>query len=385
MEDKTPSILIVDDDPAIHRMIGRIFRHHSVTLDSALCGAEALEKIASIAPDLILLDLSMPGLDGFEVAERIKCDLKMLRTAIIIITGRDSADLLARALGTYADDFISKTADPSEIIARVKYHLKRKQALDQMHSDKLADMDTISLRTGQLKSALERLKEASLEIIWRLTAASEYRDNETGAHIKRMSHYAAVIGRQMGLKNKTVETILYAAPLHDVGKIGIPDCILLKPGSLDGEEWEIMRSHTTIGADILKGSNIGFVKMGETIALTHHEKWDGSGYPNGLKGRKIPLVGRIIALADVFDALTSRRPYKKPFSIEKTNRIIAQERGRHFDPDVVDAFFAVEDTILEIKERYQDEDEDRLSHLFRVFTEHLAGSITSDTATPRRN
>ena len=376
MENKIPAILIVDDDPAIHRMIGRILRRHSVVLYSAFGGTEALAKIESIAPDLILLDLSMPDLDGFEVAERVKCNLKMLRTAIIIITGRDSSDILAQALGTYADDFISKTADPSEIIARVQYHLKRKQALDQMHSDQLACRDTISLRTGQLKSALERLKEASLEIIWRLTAASEYRDNETGAHIKRMSHYAAVIGRQMRLRDKTVETILYAAPLHDVGKIGIPDSILLKPGRLEAEEWEVMRSHTTIGADILKGSNIGFVKMGETIARTHHEKWDGSGYPNGLKGRKIPLVGRIIALADVFDALTSKRPYKEPFSIEETNRIIARERGTHFDPDVVDAFFAVQDTILQIKERYQDEDEDRLSHLFRVFTEHLAGSLT---------
>jgi putative two-component system response regulator len=154
--------------------------------------------------------------------------------------------------------------------------------------------------------------------------------------------------------------------MHDIGKIGIPDKILLKPGKLTAEEWEIMKKHTIIGADILKGSNINFVRMGETIAMTHHEKWNGSGYPYGLKGRKIPLVGRITAIADVFDALTSDRPYKKAFSIEKSNQIILQERGKHFDPDVVDAFFEVQDAILQIKESYQEDQESLLLYMSRI-------------------
>lgn len=198
------------------------------------------------------------------------------------------------------------------------------------------------------------MKDASLEVIWRLTTASEYRDNETGAHIQRMSHYAAAIARRMGLKQKTVETILYAAPMHDIGKIGIPDRILLKEGPLSDTEWQTMKTHTTIGAAILRGSSIGFVRLGEVIALTHHEKWDGSGYPNGLKGRRIPLVGRIVALADVFDALTSKRPYKEAFNIETAHRIIIEGNGIHFDPDVVRAFFAIQDEIREIKARFQE-------------------------------
>jgi putative two-component system response regulator len=184
----------------------------------------------------------------------------------------------------------------------------------------------------------------------------------------------------MGLKHKTVETILYAAPMHDIGKIGIPDKILLKPGKLNAEEWELMKKHTTIGADILKGSNIGFVRMGETIALTHHERWDGSGYPYGLKGRRIPLAGRIVALADVFDAMTSKRPYKEAFSIEKANGIIFEERGRHFDPDIVDTFFSVQDAIIRIREAYQDDMESlmlKMNHLSEAIFKALPHGTAS--------
>jgi putative two-component system response regulator len=191
-----------------------------------------------------------------------------------------------------------------------------------------------------------------------------------------MSHYSAVIAQKMGLNHKTVEAILYAAPMHDIGKIGIPDKILLKPGKLDANEWEIMKKHTTIGADILQGSKIGFIRMGEMIALTHHEKWDGSGYPRGISGRKIPLAGRIVALADAFDAMTSKRPYKDAFSIEKSNRIILQERGKHFDPDVVDAFFSIQDAILKIKETNQD-DRDSLLYCMNQMPEAIAESNAS--------
>jgi putative two-component system response regulator len=358
MNNNNANVLIVDDDPAIHRMIGRILRRLPFDLYNAGGGHEAFEIVQSISPDLILLDLSMPHMDGFEVAEHFKADSKTHNVPIIIITGNNGSDLLSRALGSCADDFISKTADPSEIIARMEYHIKRKCMLDQLHTDHLDCQDMVSLKSGQLTIALNRLKEASLEVIWRLTAASEHRDNETGEHIKRMSHFAAAIARKMRLKKKTVDTLLYAAPMHDIGKIGIPDGILLKPGKLDEKEWEIMKSHTTIGADILAGSNIDLVKMGRVIALTHHEKWDGSGYPQGLKGPKIPLIGRIVAIADVFDALTSKRPYKEAFSVEKSIQIIAEGRGAHFDPDVVDAFFSIQDTILQIKDKYQENDDE---------------------------
>lgn len=215
----------------------------------------------------------------------------------------------------------------------------------------------VAKRTKQLRQAFDKIKVASLDTIYRLSKAAEYKDEDTGAHIKRMSNYAAAVARKMGQNDKTVESILYAAPMHDVGKIGTPDRILLKPGKLDPDEWEIMKQHTTIGGNILGGSDAGFIRLAEMIGLTHHERWDGSGYPKGLKGSKIPLTGRIVAIADVFDALTSKRPYKELFTVEKSFNIIKESRGNHFDPDVVDAFFAVEDEILLVKERYKDEAE----------------------------
>jgi len=183
--------------------------------------------------------------------------------------------------------------------------------------------------------------------------ASDYKDEDTGAHVKRMSRYSAAVARCMGLAESTIETILYASPMHDLGKIGIPDHILRKPAKLDPAEWEIMKQHTVIGATILKDSDAEFIRMGEAVARNHHEKWDGSGYPNQLKGTDIPIASRIAAIADVFDALTSKRPYKEPFSVEKSLAIIKEGSGSHFDPDVVDAFFAIQDEILAIKKQFE--------------------------------
>jgi putative two-component system response regulator len=366
-----PNILIVDDEPNIQNMMSQILNRRGYDTMLASNGQTALEKISADSPDLILLDLSMPGIDGFEVAERVKKNPKTSGIPVILITGRDTPENHVTALDVGADDFISKTVAHAEIVARVRSHLKVKQLNDQIKAHQLNLETEVALRTSQLNQALDQLRTASLDTIIKLTAASEYRDNETGAHIKRMSYYSAEIAKKMGLNTKTVEAILYAAPMHDIGKIGIPDKILLKPGKLDDNEWEIMKKHTTIGADILKGSKITFIRMGEMIALTHHEKWDGSGYPHGISGRKIPLAGRIVALADAFDAMTSKRPYKAAFSIEKSSRIIWQERGKHFDPDVVDAFFSIQDAILKIKEANQD---DRDSLLYRMC--HVPEEIT---------
>jgi putative two-component system response regulator len=334
-----PKILVVDDDLLGQNRLCQLLSRKGYDTMSASDGQTALEKISAVTPDLILLDIKMPEIDGFEVAGRIKGNQETCNIPIILITGHDTVDRHVRALEMGADDYLSKTAAHAAIVARVRTHLRNKQLIDKIKTHQQNLESEAMRRKNQLNQTLKQLRDASLDTIFKLTAASEYRDNETGAHIKRMSHYSVVIAQKMGLKHKTVETILYAAPMHDIGKIGIPDKILLKPGKLNAEEWEVMKKHTTIGADILKGSNFGFVRTGETIARTHHEKWDGSGYPNGLKGRRIPLAGRIVALADAFDAMTSKRPYKEAFSIEKANQIIFEERGRHFDPDVVDAFF----------------------------------------------
>jgi putative two-component system response regulator len=212
----------------------------------------------------------------------------------------------------------------------------------------------VAKRTIQLRQALKKLKEVSLESIFHLCRAAEYKDENTGDHIKRMSHYASAVARKMGLNKQTVEDLLYTAPMHDAGKIGIPDHILLKPSKLNNKEWETMKQHTIVGAQILAGSGAKFIKLAEIIALTHHERWDGSGYPKGLKGSKIPLIGRIAAIADVFDALTSKRPYRmQPFSLEEAFNYIKEGRGRHFDPKVVDAFFATKDEIVLIKENIE--------------------------------
>jgi HD-GYP domain-containing protein (c-di-GMP phosphodiesterase class II) len=214
---------------------------------------------------------------------------------------------------------------------------------------------------GELATAFNRmivsLREGRLEIIHRLARSAEYRDEETGQHIQRTSLYATALARKMGLDERTVESIFYATPMHDLGKIGIPDFILLKPGKLDSAELEIMRQHPIIGAQILKDSKVNFIKMAEKIALTHHEKWDGSGYPKGLKGKDIPIEGQIVAIADVFDALTSKRPYRKePFSVQEAFAIMREERGKHFNPELLDTFLNLEDEIFKIKETHMDGD-----------------------------
>ncbi len=204
-------------------------------------------------------------------------------------------------------------------------------------------------RTEHLRLDLDKLKQASLDTILRLVRSAEYKDPYAGAHNMRMSAYSAAIARKMGLGNNVAQWILYAAPMHDIGKIGIPERILLKPGKLDPDEWEIMKQHTLIGARILEGVKAGYLKLAKTIALTHHERWDGTGFPRGLKGKAIPQVGQITAIANVFDTLTSKRPYKEAFSLEKSFTIIEESRGSRFNHDVVDAFFAIKDEIISMK------------------------------------
>lgn len=352
-----PLLLIADDQPQNIELLEAYLVPQGYEIITASTGKEALAKLLDNAIDLILLDVMMPDMDGFEVTRMIRKNEAHRLLPIILVTAlRDTEDRV-KGIESGCDDFISKPVEKMEIIARVRSLLKVKAYNDLMSNYRNELEVEVNKRTDELQKASIRIKSASLETIYRLSIASEYRDKDTGAHVKRVSRYAAAIARYMGLDDSTVESILHAAPMHDLGKIGIPDQILVKSAKLDPVEWEIMKHHTVIGAKILKGSDAEYISIAETIALCHHEKWDGSGYPNNLKGKDIPLTGRITALADVFDALTSKRPYKDPFSIEKSLAIIREGSGSHFDPEVVNSFFAIEDEIREIKKQYEDDHE----------------------------
>jgi len=350
---KNPIILIVDDEDRNLRLIEALLLPMGYDVLKAANGKEATQMAMETSPDVILMDIMMPVMDGLEAVKILKQDAETRIIPVVMITALREVNDRIKALEAGADDFLSKPVDKTELRIRVQTLVKVKAYNDHLRNYQKQLEAEVARKTIQLRKTLEALQIASLDSIHRLSRAAEYKDEDTGAHIERMSRYSEAVARKMGLDGKTVERILYAAPMHDVGKIGIPDKILLKPGKLDPDEWEIMKQHAAIGARILGGSRTGFIKLAEVIALTHHERWDGSGYPQGLRGTRIPIVGRITAIADVFDALTTRRPYKEPFSLEKSFAIIRESKGTHFDPDVVDAFFAVQDEILAIKETYQ--------------------------------
>ena len=352
--DTKAKILVVDDEDRNLRLLKLLLTSFGYGVLTASNGEEALEKVHDIPPDVILLDIMMPKIDGFEVARQLKREEETKSIPIVMVTALNEVEDRVKALEAGADDFLNKPVDKTELRARVQSLVKVKACNDQMRNYQKELETEVAKRTKQLRQAFKKLKEVSLESICHLCRAAEFKDEDTGDHIRRMSHYTSAVARKMGLNKQTVENLLYTVPMHDVGKIGIPDYLLLKPGKLNDKEWEIMKQHTIIGAQILGGSNGKFNKLAQTIALSHHEKWDGSGYPKGLKGSRIPLVGRITAIADVFDALTSRRPYRmKPFSMEEAFNYIKEERGRHFEPEVVDAFFAATDEILLIKENIE--------------------------------
>jgi putative two-component system response regulator len=350
-----PSILVVDDQAQNIELLEAFLAPQGYAVIVAGSGEEALEKLSANPIDLVLLDVIMPGMDGFALTRRIRQDSANLLLPIVLVTALRETEDRVKGIEAGCDDFISKPIDKMELLARVRSLLKVKAYNDLLGNYRGELELEVARRTEDLKRALERIKDASLETIYRLSVASEYRDASTGAHIMRVSRYAAAIARKLGLDESTVESVLYAVPMHDVGKIGIPDRILMKPATLDSAEREIMKRHTFIGAKILEGSKEEYISIAETIALCHHEKWDGSGYPNGLRGKDIPITARVAAIADVFDALVSRRPYKEPFGVERAMAIIDEGKGKHFDPDVVAAFHAVRDEILAIRESYGDE------------------------------
>ena len=359
--EKPRKILIVEDDVMNSRLLSTILVRLGYSVDAALDGITGLEKAESSPPDLILLDLQLPRMDGYEVARRLKQAEKTKIVPIVVVSAFAEVENRVKALEAGADDFLSKPVDQVELRARVQSLLKVKQFNDHMVDyqrvlEAEVDKRTRQLRQAveELKSALDKIKQVSLDTALRLAQAVESRDGVTGIHIKSTGYYAAAIARVMGLSPQDVEFGLYATPMHDIGKIGIPDRILLKPGPLDAEEWEIMKLHTVIGGRILSNSDSQVIQMAEQIALTHHEKWDGSGYPEGLQGSQIPLWGRIAAIVDVFDAIINDRPYKKSVPVDQALDILKKGTGTHFDPEVSKAFFSVQKEILSVLREHED-------------------------------
>jgi putative two-component system response regulator len=352
-------ILVVDDDSMTRLLMNTILSRMSYQVSEAFDGIDAWEKVIALSPDLIILDVSMPRMDGLELTHKLKNEPRTKNIPIMILSSHDELTDRVKAVEAGADDFLPKPVEHIILKAKVNSLLKIKSYNDYMHSYQNKLEEEVAKKTAKLKKAFDKLEAASkklklysLDTILRLSQAAEYKDQETGQHIQRVGYYIQRIGQAISLSNQEIDDFLYASPMHDVGKIGIPDNILLKPGKLTAEEWAIMKQHTTIGGKILSGSDSSILKTAEIIALTHHEKWDGTGYPNKLKGLEIHLSGRITAIADVFDALTSKRPYKDAFPLEKAFAIMKEGRGKHFDPDLIDAFFVVKDDIISIRNKY---------------------------------
>lgn len=368
----TAKIMIVDDEP-INIMVAVKYLEHAgfSHLASTSDARRAFALICQEAPDVLLLDIMMPEVNGLEILRQVRAERRLAQLPVIILTAVDDRQIKATALELGATDFLTKPVDPMELVPRVRNALSMKAYQDHLACQARELKHQVQQRTAELAAS-------RLEVIHCLGRAAEFRDNDTGMHVVRVGRYAAVIAQELGFDERTVELIEHAAPLHDLGKIGIPDSILLKQGKLDPEEFEFMKrhcefgiriveetsleehrmcsSHPLLGAEMLGISRSPTLRMAGRIALTHHEKWDGSGYPLGLRGEEIPIEGRITAVADVFDALSSQRPYKPPFPPEKCFAMLEEGRGGHFDPRVLDAFFARKEDVLTIFRVFADRD-----------------------------
>jgi len=352
-------VLAADDQEDTRRALQRALAALGYEVEVACDGIEALAKLR-LGVDLVLLDARMPGLDGFEVARRIRADPEHGDLPVIMVTGLDSREDRLRAVEAGVNDFIAKPFELTELRVRTQSLLRLKEATDALKRHRAELEQTVAKRTADLRSALEGMAEAQrstyaahLDTIRRLVIAAEYKDRDTAAHIERIGLYSELIATRLNLPPGDVEIIRYASPMHDVGKIGIPDAVLLNPRKLDAEQWEIMKQHTAIGARILHGSPSPVLQAGEVIALAHHERWDGSGYPAGLSGEDIPLAGRICAVADVFDALTNNRHYRDALPNETVWEMLQAEKDRHFDPAALDAFLACRDAVETIQKQSQ--------------------------------
>jgi putative two-component system response regulator len=333
----TARILIIDDVPANVKLLERILRQSGYAeLCSVTDSRAALPTFVAFQPDLVLLDLHMPYPDGFAVMQHLAAVVSPASyVPIVVLTADITPEAKQRALTLGANDFLSKPFDHVEVLLRIKNLLDTRflQRQLQQHNSDLE---------SQVRQRTQALEAAQFEVVERLARAAEYRDDVTGEHIRRVAELAARVAQTLGLPAADVELIRRAAPLHDIGKLGIPDKILLKPSKLTAAEFAQMQTHTTIGAQLLAHGTSRLVQVAEQIALTHHERWDGIGYPHGRCGASIPIAGRIVAIADVFDALTSQRPYKAAWSGQQALAEINEQQGRQFDPQVVEAFLEIQ-------------------------------------------
>lgn len=339
-------ILVVDDEPANVRLIEKTLAQEGYRdLVGVTEPREGLHRLESDGADLVILDLNMPGIDGFEFLRAMRRLSTPYQPPVLMLTAQSDRVSRIQALQLGARDYVAKPFDRVELIARVRNLL-------EMHSLYMMVRSQNDFLETRVIERTRELYDTRLEVVRRLGRAAEYRDNETGFHIIRMSKFSALIGRSCGMRKEEAELLLHASPMHDIGKIGIPDRILLKPGKLDPDEWEVMKTHAAIGAEILSGHDSELMRMAREVALHHHEKWDGSGYPQGLAGEEIPLVGRVVAVADVFDALTSERPYKQAWPLQNALDHLRKLSGADFDPRVVSAFFEQLPQILNIRSQY---------------------------------
>jgi len=345
----TYQVVIVDDAEInlvlFQALVRRMGNSESIAFSDALQGLSWAQENDF---DLLIVDYMMPGLDGIAFIEQLRAIPEKLNLPILMITANDQKQIRYRALDVGATDFLTKPVDKLEFMARANNML-------QLGASRKALADRAAWLAEEVRKATVEIVRRERETVIRLSKAAEYRDPETGAHILRMAHYSELIAKALGLPQAEQELLLEAAPMHDIGKVGIADNILLKPGRLTPEEFELMKQHAQFGHEILKGSLSKVLQAGAEIARDHHEKFDGSGYPGGLIGTDIPIFSRIVAVADVFDALTSERPYKKAWTLERASEHIKASSGTHFDPQCVDAFFSNWGAVLDIRARFADE------------------------------
>jgi putative two-component system response regulator len=334
-----PVVLVVDD-AAESIDVARGVLGGEFQVKAAISGTKALDLIGQNPPDLVLLDVMMPDMSGYEVCRRIKAEPRTAQIPVVFATTLSDADSEARGLELGAVDYVTKPYVPALLRSRIRTHIalfKHQVVLERL----------VEERTRELL-------ETRLEVIRRLGRAAEYRDNETGMHVLRMSHISRTIALASGVSAESAELILQASPMHDIGKLGVPDRILLKPSKLDSDEWEQMKRHTTIGAAIIGDHPSELMVTARRVALYHHERWDGTGYPESLGRDAIPLEARVVALADVFDALLSIRPYKRAWTVEETVRYFRAQSGRHFEPRLVTALLGRLDECLAIRAQFAD-------------------------------
>jgi putative two-component system response regulator len=341
MTDKAirPKILVVDDEPANLNLMRQILKEE-YELAFAKSGADALANLEKQVPDLILLDVMMPGMDGYEVCKKIKADPRFNHIPVVFCTAMTEEGDEVRGFKLGASDYVTKPVRPAVVLARMKTHIALADQRRAIHKEiNIAHADLIDSR---------------LQSLLMLGKAAEFKDNDTGLHVIRMSHYSQMLARASGWNEESCDLLLYAAPMHDIGKISTPDNILKKPGALSPEEMTVMRLHCDAGAEIISQaqSDTPLFNMAREIALGHHEKWDGSGYPKGLSGNEIAISSRIVAIADVFDALTSKRPYKEAWPLDKAFAHLQANAGTHFDPELIEVFLGLKKEIAEVQLRW---------------------------------